>query len=60
MRCKITGSTTPISVVRATFQGLLSQVCKKANIAAKVDGVVKDLDVDFTEREKLQNSEKSS
>ena len=26
MRCKITGSTTPISVVRAVFQGLLSQV----------------------------------
>lgn len=25
MRCKITGSTTPISVVRAVFQGLLSQ-----------------------------------
>ena len=26
MRCKITGPTTPISVVRGTFQGLLSQV----------------------------------
>ena len=52
MRCKIIGSTTPISVVRATFQGLVSQVCKKASTVAKVDGVVKDLDVDFTVREK--------
>ena len=25
MRCKVTGSTTPISLVRAVFQGLLSQ-----------------------------------
>lgn len=26
MRCKVQGPTTPLSLVRATFQGLLSQV----------------------------------